>query len=504
MHPILVQRIRRLCMCIYASIVVFCTISSPSFAEEPFAFYVYDGTKKEQLRLLNSADWFPENSPYLLLARPNEVVDHVVFQADCMSEPVLVKSPPFVVALPPKMNMCSIKAIGRTAREEPISAYSVVLSTHKDVKAVDESDMDWSKNDNIYGFAVVKDKYGNIQTAVSDIPEEIMGKVGAKQLKRRNRSMGSMASEYDFECKFIGNCKSNGPAEKTVTVGRYASLIRKSNGGLLADLSKGIFETTCTVSHYAYADPLRKSTATGSNLNMFWGNTVPPIGLAAVANNIPRKSTCRGGSEDMSSYWAPAMLDASGQIVEPSEIRVSYSVDTEHEDPERVYSIPAGFRMSTGFPNAIFPMGMGLGNFSCDNKLSAGIPICKKSDLEMQVNFLNCWNGVKEEGADVRLQLERAESMSGEPRPACPPTHPYVLPRITYTIVYSTPPEGTKGWRLSSDRYSSEKTKAGYSIYGGYVDGWNPSTKKVWMDNCVRNGMLCLKGKLGDDRQLVY
>jgi uncharacterized protein involved in tolerance to divalent cations len=489
------------------AIVMLVTSAPMAYAvDESFAFYVYDAKTRKQYRLLKDADWFPQNSDYQILASPGTVVKNVIFEADCLPKPVTVVEPPFSLALPPVMKMCTIKVFGKSEDGVVVSQNRLVLSTHKDSKALNDADMDWRKNDVVYGYALRKDKLGNIQTAISAVPEDIIGKVAAKQLERRNRSVSSMASDYDTECKYPGNCESSGPPAIKMAQGSNISRIENYVTTPHFDFKTGNFSTTCEVSHYAYVDPLRKSTSTGSNLNMFWGNTSPKIGMnqSSDDDDSDRRSTCRGGIEDMSVYWAPAMINARGRIVKPSEVRVNYIVDIEHENPKKVYSFPKDYAMTTGFPTALFPMGLGMSNFSCEDKLAAGIPKCTHGDLEMQVNFLYCWNGIKDEDTEQRLQLERAEANEESSIPKCPKSHPYVLPAITYTIVYTIPPEGTYGWRLSSDRYSNEKTNGGYSGYGGFIDGWNPDTKKKWMDNCVRNSRVCLKGNLGNRQQLIY
>lgn len=469
-----------------------------------FTFFVYDAKEKKELRLLKAADFFPEKSQYHLLARPNGKVNKVVFKFDCSSEKKTVSSPPYSISPPPVMDMCTIYAFGVNSAGSTVLSDSIVLSTGKDVPAVDEADMDWRKNDIFYGYALKKDKLGNIQSEISAIPEDVMGEVAAKQIERRMISMGRMAAEFDSECKYAGNCSSYGPEPFIENDGSGSSKIAKQSESPVMDFKSGRFETVCNVSHYAYADPLRVSTSTGSNLNMFWGNTIPPIGVLALDDTLKPKSTCRGGIEDLSTYWAPAMLDAEGEIILPREIRVSYSVNYEKHNPKEVYAMPKGFAMSTGFPTAMFPMGLGLGSFKCDNKLSSGIPLCNSGQLEMQVSFLYCWNGVREDNKDQRIFLERAEKYEKDHvEQDCPFSHPYVLPQLNYSIIYDVNSAGTKGWRLSSDRYANTKAQGGYSVSGGFIDGWNIDTKETWMDECVRAGNVCTRGKLGNGMQLM-
>ena len=84
----------------------------------------------------------------------------------------------------------------------------------------------------------------------------------------------------------------------------------------------------------------------------------------------------------------------------------------------------------------------------------------------------------------------------------CPATHPVIIPKITFNVIYNvTEKDAPLHWRLASDRYDPS-LPGGYSSHGDWFNGWKSDISDAWAKNCIQAKKDCHSHLLGDGRQI--
>ena len=87
----------------------------------------------------------------------------------------------------------------------------------------------------------------------------------------------------------------------------------------------GNFRTICSFSHLSFDDPIVYPGQPGlSHLQMFFGNTLTDAYSTYQSLRTTGGGTCQGGPVNRSAYWAPALLNAAGQVLVPDTMIVYY------------------------------------------------------------------------------------------------------------------------------------------------------------------------------------
>jgi hypothetical protein len=262
----------------------------------------------------------------------------------------------------------------------------------------------------------------------------------------------------------------------------------------------GAFRTVCDFSHMNNDDPILFPGQPGkSHLHTFFGNTLTNAASDYSSLRSSGNSTCRGGIANRTGYWVAAVLDRQGKAIKPAQSHFYYKSGYLGISPSQINKIPDGLRMIAGDAKATGPQS-GFVHWKCWNRYTgdfASIPKCDIGDfVTMSVDFPQCWDGVNLDSADHKSHI--TYPVNG----ACPSTHPVAIPLITENILYPVPEDGdTSGWRLSSDSYSTDQP-GGYSIHADWFDGWDPSIKEAWTNNCIKKGLDCHSHLLGDGREI--
>jgi hypothetical protein len=82
----------------------------------------------------------------------------------------------------------------------------------------------------------------------------------------------------------------------------------------------------------------------------------------------------------------------------------------------------------------------------------------------------------------------------------CPATHPIIIPGITITVNFKIDAStDTTKWRLASDNYATT-SPGGYSGHADWVNGWDETFMKTFIDNCLNKKLDCQAHLLGDGR----
>ena len=297
--------------------------------------------------------------------------------------------------------------------------------------------------------------------------------------------------------------------------GRDGSYIKPS-GVAPKKVSRGAFRTDCGFSHMLHDDPIVYPGQPGkTHLHTFFGNTGANAHSTAESVAATGNSTCRGGTENRSAYWVPAMIDTSvGMPLRPYDIGVYYKAPSGAGfDPATIVPPPDGLRMVAGNAKASAPQSGVAVRWQCVSTKTPttdpntgvtypaayadptlwgpSIPACPVGSLLNQmVMFPFCWNG-DQDSPDHKSHLSY-----GHPTTGCPASHPVLMPQITFNVHYVVT-ERLSAWRLSSDMYL-EDLPAGLSSHGDWVNGWNPEVKARWNQNCNVLGFDCHANLLGD------
>jgi len=199
------------------------------------------------------------------------------------------------------------------------------------------------------------------------------------------------------------------------------------------------FIVQCDPSHVAFDDPIVHPDQPGhSHLHQFFGNV--DVGAEPDYESIIGSDTSCERRSDTASYWAPALLDEMGAVIEPTGFTAYYrpgpGVDTTTVEP-----YPAGLMMVAGDamaradqPLDVVAWGCGTGSRrevappDCRIALDDGIESAIDSTLRLWVTFPDCWDG--ERLADGVDGSHVADSEAG----ACPATHPVPIPELQIAV----------------------------------------------------------------------
>lgn len=215
----------------------------------------------------------------------------------------------------------------------------------------------------------------------------------------------------------------------------------------------------CGFDRFLADDPIVLPGRPGeSHLHQFFG----AVGVTAGSthDDLPAGSTTCDQRADTASYWAPALIDADGEPIEPLRAVAYYRAGPD-VDPVTVVPFPPGLMMVAGDHTATEPHPVAVVGWSCG---SGGVPIteppeCGPADhLRLRATFPDRWNG-----ADVRSPIAAEPNLhvsySREGR--CPDGHPVPIPQLQLVIEWPAVRDPS-GLALSSG-----------DIHSGHADFWN-------------------------------
>lgn len=262
----------------------------------------------------------------------------------------------------------------------------------------------------------------------------------------------------------------------------------------------GSFRTLCEFSHMAFDDPIVYPNQPGrSHLHAFFGNTgadaySTPESIAGTGN-----STCGGGTANRTAYWIPALIDTriGAPIVPDFTIWYYKTVPIPAYPLTRTQALPTGLRMISGDMHATGPQSMT--DWGCFGRGGSGASIpthCAAGEyVEMRVRFPNCWDGRNLDSADHKSHMAFSRGAEG-----CPSSHPIPVPQITLNVRYLVrDTQDPQHWRLSSDHMGRA---SGLSAHADWFDGWVPSVRDTWVENCSKRANDCGTDNLGNGTRL--
>jgi hypothetical protein len=216
----------------------------------------------------------------------------------------------------------------------------------------------------------------------------------------------------------------------------------------------------CEKSHFAADDPIVfPGRAGATHMHEFFGNR--STNASSTYSSMLGKPTTCPFPGDTAGYWAPTLLNASGQRIPARRMTVYYR--DRPVESARVTPFPPDFRMIAGAPTN------GVWGFNCDGLvLSPSVRInCSGQTsghtyVRATVIFPNCGKldasgRVVTDSPDHRSHVAYPISQ----RQGCPATHPIQLPHVKMNVRYDvsdcirpgaryTPTSGTRGTRRRS------------------------------------------------------
>ncbi len=240
---------------------------------------------------------------------------------------------------------------------------------------------------------------------------------------------------------------------------------------------RGQFAVECAFDRFQADDPIVFPGRPGaSHLHQFFGAR----NVTATSNHdelMAGATTCEQPA-DTASYWAPVLLDAEHQPVEPLGAVAYYRAGVD-VDPAEVESYPAGLMLVAGDHTAVEPQALSVVAWTCDSGALRDVtpPDCRgATNLRLLITFQDCWDGTHLRSDDPENPAAHAAySAAGE----CPESHPVHVPQLQLAVDF--PPVDPEGLALSSG-----------GILSGHADFWN-----AWhQDKLEREVGMCLRRNL--------
>jgi hypothetical protein len=268
----------------------------------------------------------------------------------------------------------------------------------------------------------------------------------------------------------------------------------------------GAFRTVCAFSHMNRDDPLVfPGQPDMAHLHSFFGNTLTDASTTGPDKlRVPgARSTCRGGTANLSAYWLPSLIDTrDGTPLRPVDgMDVYYKSGYNGVRPEGIRLIPKGLHLLGGSAASTSDPGGTTGQWGCSAETEyhyhGGIPPCPGGQkVSMEVRFPQC---LQVDGSGRPLldsPDHRSHAAYGQDPKGCPATHPYAIPAITFVVDWQVP-AGTDSsvLRLSSDMYAGGP--GGFSRHGDYIEGWDDVVRDQFVRNCSSQHVDCHSSLLG-------
>jgi hypothetical protein len=240
------------------------------------------------------------------------------------------------------------------------------------------------------------------------------------------------------------------------------------------------FVVECELSHLAFDDPIVLPWQPGkSHLHSFFGNSAVDSDPAYNERILSADTSC-DQRRDTASYWAPALLDAEGKVIEPIKM-VAYYRPGQGVDPADVVAYPPGFMIIGGDSTSQKTQSTDIVAWSCGTGAARNdrpTQCAEGSTLRMIVVFPDCWDGERLTtfGASAHVRYSSADNEGG-----CPDAHPVALPQLTIGIDY--PPVDPDGLSLASGDVTT--------AHADFWNVWDQDKLEGEVAMCINRDLVC-------------
>lgn len=269
----------------------------------------------------------------------------------------------------------------------------------------------------------------------------------------------------------------------------------KVGGGTGTVTGEGAVRILTNLATMAFDDPIVYPGQPGvSHLHQFFGNSR----ISAFSNGDSLRANCSstnsGGTLNCTTYWTPAMIDASGQVVAPVDWpdknggATIYYKDGYMMPASVITPAPNGLKMIAGDKTwSNTKQNQEHAWWTCADgpgpAFSSTIPDCV-GRVELIVIFPQCWDGVNLDSPDHKSHMSYPTYSNNANGSKCPAKYPVAIPEIT-ELFYWRVPAGVKSstWHISSDLDITKP--GGLSAHADWLMGWDPATMKNLVAQCL-------------------
>lgn len=239
-----------------------------------------------------------------------------------------------------------------------------------------------------------------------------------------------------------------------------------------AHASKGEFHVSCELSHVRKDDPIVfPGEPGGSHLHDFFGNA--STNASSTYRSMRRGGTTCSFSADTSGYWAPALMDPSGTVTQPTSMTAYYLARGEVDAPPKDLRIVAG-----GNTRNLKVSGYACGGGSA----TSSVPIdCGSDWLKGVIVFPSCWDGRRLDSRDHRSHMTYPAGRG------CPNAFPIQIPKIVFHITFGI--HDGRGYTLVSDETTGMED--GMSLHADFWNTWNQAVLEQQVSDCLNAGASC-------------
>ncbi len=239
------------------------------------------------------------------------------------------------------------------------------------------------------------------------------------------------------------------------------------------------FVVECELSHLAFDDPIVLPWQDGkSHLHMFFGNRDVTASPEYDDRLLGAGTSCEQ-RRDTASYWAPALLDAAGKVIEPLKMSAYYRPG-QGVDPAEVVAYPPGVMLIGGDAAAQANQATDIVAWSCGTGAARDDRPQQCPDgttLRMLVTFPDCWDGERLTtfGASAHSAYSSTET------DGCPDTHPVAMPQLTIGIDF--PPVDPTGLSLASGDITT--------LHADFWNVWDQAKLEREVESCINRDLVC-------------
>jgi hypothetical protein len=240
----------------------------------------------------------------------------------------------------------------------------------------------------------------------------------------------------------------------------------------------GQFVVVCGFSHSLGDDPIVFPGEAGmSHQHDFFG--AKQVNASTTWDELYGQATTCNQKLDTASYWSPSLY-VSGEQLEPLAADVYYRPGPG-VDPATVVAYPPGLAMVGGNDAASEddPQPLAVAGWGCGSLVATSVEprSCGgTSNINLRVNFPDCWDGVRTESPDNRSHV--AYSRNG----SCPADQPVAIPQLSFVVHYPVTEVG------DDLRLASGSVLSGHA---DFVNGWVQEKLEREVAYCINRAVSC-------------